>query len=216
MNGEWRRKNVLVLATGNQHKAQEILALLHDISLTVLTLRDFPQAPIIEEDGGTCEENAIKKAQGIAKYTGHVTLADDTGLQVDALNGRPGVYAARYAGEKATYEDNCQKLLQELAGVPTGHRHAHFLTVIAIADPSGVVDVVEGTLNGEISEQALGLKGFGYDPVFFLPDIGKTLAEVDLDYKNTISHRARALQKAKGLLTTKWIPQILSGRSAAR
>ena len=95
-----QQQDALVLATGNQHKQEEILALLKDLPVTVLTLRDFPQAPVIEEDGTTCEENAIKKAQGIAKYTGHVTLADDTGLEVDALEGRPGIYAARYAGER--------------------------------------------------------------------------------------------------------------------
>ena len=200
MNAERQQCTVLVLATGNQHKQEEILAFLADINLTILTLRDFPQAPTIEEDGVTCEENAIKKAQGIATYTGHVTLADDTGLEVDALGGRPGVYAARYAGEHATYADNCHKLLEELKDVPTGHRWARFLTVVAIADPSGVVDVVEGELHGEITKQVRGDQGFGYDPVFLLPDLGKTLAEVDLEYKNTISHRALALQKAKVLL----------------
>ena len=216
MNDSTQREDVLVLATGNQHKREEILALLADLPITLLTLRDFPQAPIIEEDGTTCEENAIKKAQGIAKYTGHVTLADDTGLEVHALDGRPGVYAARYAGEDATYEDNCQKLLQELRGVPSGHRQARFLTVVAIADPAGEVDIAEGILHGEITEKAQGSEGFGYDPVFLITDLGKTLAEVSLDYKNTISHRALALQKAEVLLTNKWIPQIQSGRSAAR
>ena len=216
MNDERSQQDILVLATGNQHKQQEILALLEGIDLTILTLQDFPEAPIIEEDGATCEENAIKKAQGIANYTGYVTLADDTGLEVDALGGRPGVYAARYAGEHATYADNCQKLLQELKSVPSGHRQAHFLTVVAIADPEGMVDVVEGELQGEITEQVQGGQGFGYDPVFFLPQLAKTLAEVSLHYKNTISHRALALQKAKVLLKTKWIPHIQSGRSAAR
>ncbi len=216
MNDHPHSNDVLVLATGNQHKREEILALLTDLSLTVLTLRDFPEAPIIEEDGTTCEENAIKKAHGIARYTGHVTIADDTGLEVNALNGRPGVYAARYAGENATYEDNCQKLLQELTGVPSGQRQARFLTVVAIADPVGEVDVAEGILQGEIAEVSQGSEGFGYDPVFLLPDLRKTLAEVSLDYKNTISHRALALQKAKVLLKNKWIPKIQSGRSAAR
>lgn len=207
---------MLVLATGNQHKREEILALLADLPVSVLTLSDFPQAPIIVEDGTTCEENAIKKAQGIAQYTGYVTIADDTGLDVQALNGQPGVFAARYAGEDATYDDNCQKLLREMTGISPGHREAHFLTVVAIADPAGEVDVVDGVLKGQITEKASGSEGFGYDPVFLLPDLEKTLAEVSLDYKNTISHRALALQKAKVLLTNKWIPRIQSGRSAAR
>jgi len=216
LNDHLQDQDILVLATGNQHKQEEILALLGDLPVTVLTLRDFPQAPVIEEDGLTCEENAIKKAQGIATYTGHVTLADDTGLEVQALDGRPGVYAARYAGENATYEDNCQKLLQELSGVTAGHRQARFLTVVAIADPQGEADVMEGALEGEITEALQGSQGFGYDPVFWLPDLHKTLAEVSLQEKNRISHRARALQKAKALLKTKWIPQIRSGRRAAR
>ncbi|WP_447971721.1 XTP/dITP diphosphatase [Nitrospira sp. M1] len=216
MNEPLQDQDVLVLATGNQHKQEEILALLKNLPVTVLTLRDFPQAPVIEEDGVTCEENAIKKALGIAKFTGHVTLADDTGLEVTALDGRPGVYAARYAGENATYDDNCQKLLQELSGVTAGHRQARFLTVVAIADPHGEIDVMEGVLEGEITEAVRGSQGFGYDPVFWLPDFRKTLAEISLEEKNTISHRALALQKAKALLTNKWIPQIQSGRSAAR
>lgn len=216
MNDHHQDQDILVLATGNQHKQEEILAMLNDLPVKILTLRDFPQAPVIEEDGLTCEENAIKKAQGIAKYTGHVTLADDTGLEVQALDGRPGVYAARYAGEHATYEDNCQKLLQELSGVTAGHRQARFLTVVSIANPQGKVDVTEGALEGEITEAVQGTQGFGYDPVFWLPDLHKTLAEVSLEEKNTISHRAVALQKAKALLKTKWFSQVQSGRSAAR
>ncbi|WP_454061739.1 XTP/dITP diphosphatase [Candidatus Nitrospira salsa] len=216
MNDHHQDQDILVLATGNQHKQEEILAILNDLPVKILTLRDFPQAPVIEEDGLTCEENAIKKAQGIAKYTGHITLADDTGLEVQALDGRPGVYAARYAGEHATYEDNCQKLLQELSGVTAGHRQARFLTVVSIANPQGKVDVTEGALEGEITEAVQGTQGFGYDPVFWLPDLHKTLAEVSLEEKNTISHRAVALQKAKALLKTKWFSQVQSGRSAAR
>jgi len=216
LNDHHQDQDILVLATGNQHKQEEILAMLNDLPVKILTLRDFPQAPVIEEDGLTCEENAIKKAQGIAKYTGHVTLADDTGLEVQALDGRPGVYAARYAGEHATYEDNCQKLLQELSGVTAGHRQARFLTVVSIANPQGEVDVTEGALEGEITEAVQGTQGFGYDPVFWLPDLHKTLAEVSLEEKNTISHRAVALQKAKALLKTKWFSQVQSGRSAAR
>ena len=122
----------LVLATGNPNKQQELKALLEDTGLNILTLADFPGAPEIEEDGTTCQENAIKKAQGIAQFTKCWALADDTGLEVDALDGRPGVYAARYAGEHATYEDNCQKLLKELESIPSSQRSARFMTVIAL------------------------------------------------------------------------------------
>ncbi len=216
MNEKNEQGRTLVLATGNRDKQNEITALLSDLEITILTLQDFPGAPSIIEDGATCEENALKKARGIADFTKQLTLADDTGLEVEALGGRPGVYAARYAGEEASYDDNCQKLLRELNDVPSGQRQARFLTVIAVADSSGNSDVVEGSLAGEISTENRGRGGFGYDPVFFLPDEGKTLAEISAEHKNRISHRGLALQKAKELLKTKWIPQISSGRSAAR
>ena len=190
----------LVLATGNLNKQQELKALLKDTGLKILTLADFPGAPEIVEDGTTCQENAIKKAQGIAQFTKCWALADDTGLEVDALDGRPGVYAARYAGEQATYEDNCQKLLKELESIPSSQRSARFMTVIALADFLGNVETAEGELLGQIATMQQGSSGFGYDPVFFVPEIGKTLAEMSLDQKNRISHRARAFNKAKEIL----------------
>jgi len=124
-------------------------------------------------------------------------------LEVEALEGRPGVYAARYAGEHATYEDNCQKLLEELQGVPLEKRKARFLTAVAIVDPDSQVEIVEGVLEGKITESPRGTEGFGYDPVFEVPELHKTLAELTLDQKNQISHRARALNKAKDLLKQK-------------
>ena len=193
----------LVLATGNRDKQQEMKAFLQDLHLTIRTLDEFPAAPVVIEDGETCRSNAAKKAREIARFTGMLTLADDTGLEVDALGGRPGVYAARYAGVHATYEDNCRKLLDELTGVPMDQRGARFLTVVAIADSDAAVEFVEGVLLGRIADHGSGMHGFGYDPVFVVPELGKTLAELTLDQKNQISHRGQALAKAKVVLKRK-------------
>lgn len=190
----------LVLATRNRHKGEELAALLGDLGIRIRTLEEFPEAPDVIEDGATCEANAVKKAQEIAAATGLPAVADDTGLEVDALGGRPGVHAARYAGEHATYEDNCRKLLQELNGVPRERRTARFITVAAIALPSDGVRIATGHLQGVISDAPAGSGGFGYDPVFFVPEVGKTLAEISPEEKNRISHRAKAFHQAKELL----------------
>lgn len=190
----------LVLATRNRHKVMELVALLRDLGITIRSLDEFPDAPDVVEDGATCEANAIKKARAIAEFTGLPAVADDTGLEVDALGGRPGVYAARYAGEEATYEDNCRKLLRELTGVPRERRTARFLTVAALALPSGEVQVAQGTLDGTITEEASGALGFGYDPVFFVSELGKTLAQISADQKNIISHRAKAFTHMRDIL----------------
>ena len=195
----------LVLATRNRHKAAELVALLGDLHITVRTLDEFPDAPDVVEDGDTCEANAVKKAQAIAEFTGLPAVADDTGLEVDALGGRPGVFAARYAGEDATYEDNCRKLLQELTGVPREQRTARFLTVAALAFPSDGIRVARGILNGVIAEKMSGTLGFGYDPVFFVPELGKTLAELSVGQKNTISHRAKAFAKMREILSASMV-----------
>ena len=171
--------------------------------MTVRTLDEFPAVPVVIEDGETCYANAGKKAREIARFTGALTLADDTGLEVDALGGRPGAFAARYAGDHATYEDNCRKLLDELTGVPAEQRGARFLTVVAIADPASSVEFMEGALRGRIADHCSGDHGFGYDPVFVVPELEKTLAELTLDQKNQISHRGRALAKAKDVLKRK-------------
>jgi len=191
----------LVLATRNHDKVIELVALLGDLGITIRTLDEFPDAPDVVEDGGTCEANAVKKARAIAESTGLPAVADDTGLEVDALGGWPGVYAARYAGEDATYEDNCRKLLRELTGVPREQRTARFLTVAAIALPSDGIRVAQGTLEGVIAEEASGTLGFGYDPVFLIPELGKTLAQLSADQKNTISHRAKAVTKVREILS---------------
>ncbi|MGH7232546.1 MAG: RdgB/HAM1 family non-canonical purine NTP pyrophosphatase [Nitrospiraceae bacterium] len=191
----------LVLATRNIHKGAEVAALLSDLGVRLRTLTDFPNAPEVIEDGQTCEANAVKKAVVIAAHTGLPTVADDTGLVVDALDGRPGIYAARYAGEHATYEDNWRKLLRELEGVPQARRTARFMTVAAIAHPLiPEVDIAQGILEGMIAERPSGSGGFGYDSVFLVPEIGKTLAQLTPAEKNRISHRAKAFAQAKAII----------------
>jgi XTP/dITP diphosphohydrolase len=206
----------LVLATRNRHKGEELAALLGGLGIRIRTLDEFPDAPEVVEDGDTCEANAIKKAHAIAAWTGLPAVADDTGLEVDALGGRPGVYAARYAGEDATYEDNCQKLLLELTGVPPEQRTARFLTVAAIALPLDGVRVTQGVLDGVIAEEPRGALGFGYDPLFLIPELGKTLAELSADQKNAISHRGKAFTQAIALLREMEFEVLESGRRAAR
>jgi len=190
----------IVLATRNRHKRDELAALLSDLDVRIRTMDEFPNVPEVVEDGETCQANAIKKAKTVAAATGMIAVADDTGLEVDVLGGRPGVYAARYAGEHATYEDNWLKLLRELKGVPVERRTARFITVAAIASPEGDVQVAQGILDGQIAEEPSGSKGFGYDPVFLLPESGKTLAELSPEEKNRISHRAKAFAQVRQLL----------------
>ena len=190
----------IVLATRNRHKGAEVAALLDGLGFTIRTLDEFPHAPEVVEDGATCEANAVKKAREIADATGLPAVADDTGLEVDALGGRPGIYAARYAGDQATYEDNCHKLIHELSDVPLAKRTARFITVAAFAVPSNGVRITTGELRGLITETPAGSQGFGYDPVFFVPELGKTLAEMTSEEKNRVSHRAKAFLKLRSLL----------------
>ena len=190
----------ILLATRNPDKVRELTALLGDLEICIRTLAEFPAAPDVEEDGTTCEANALKKAREMASATGIPSVADDTGLAVDALDGRPGVFAARYAGDGATYEDNCRKLLRELDGVPLERRTARFVTVAALALPGGHTQVATGTLVGVIAEECSGSQGFGYDPVFFVPELGRTLAELTAEEKNRISHRAKAFRSMADIL----------------
>lgn len=189
-----------MLATRNPNKCAELAALLGDLGIKIRTLADFPDAPEVVEDGDTCRANAVKKAIAIARHTGLPAVADDTGLEVEALGGRPGVHAARYAGERATYEDNWRKLIRELEGVPRQRRRARFITAAAVATPSGKAEVAEGMLEGMIAEAPAGTQGFGYDPIFFVPQLGKTLAQLAPGEKNRISHRARAFSKVREIL----------------
>lgn len=190
----------ILLATRNPDKVRELTALLGDLEICIRTLAEFPAAPDVEEDGTTCEANALKKAREMASATGIPSVADDTGLAVDALDGRPGVFAARYAGDGATYEDNCRKLLRELDGVPLERRTARFVTVAALALPGGHTQVATGTLVGVIAEECSGSQGFGYDPVFFVRELGRTLAELTAEEKNRISHRAKAFRSMADIL----------------
>jgi len=189
----------VVLATRNRDKLREIARLLDPERFKLLTLDDFDDFPEVEEDGATLEENALKKAREVAAATGLLTVADDTGLEVDALGGRPGVYSSRYAGENATYADNVQKLLRELQGVPREKRAARFRCVAAIVDGEREV-TAEGVCEGVILEEPRGEGGFGYDPVFFVPEVGKTFAEMSTEEKNAISHRGKAFRKAAEIL----------------
>ncbi len=192
-----------MLASANWHKVREIRALLADLPVTVRSLGEFPGAPEVVEDGATYRENALKKARSAAGFTGKPALADDTGLEVDALDGRPGLYAARFAGEGCTFQDNIAKLLRLLEGVPAAERRgARFVCVLAFVVPGGRELVVEGELRGRITEAQSGVSGFGYDPVFFVSEVGKTLAELSFEEKNRISHRRRALDKAREFLLT--------------
>ena len=190
----------LVLATQNRDKIREIRHLIEDLPVTIMTFEDFPDFPDIEETGKTLEENAILKASGIALYTGCAVLADDSGLEVDALDGAPGVYSSRFAGPGCTYDDNNRKLLKELEGVPKEKRTARFRAVIAVAWDAEKVETVEGRAEGVITVEKAGGDGFGYDPVFFYPPAGKTFAEMTLEEKNKVSHRGKALVKAVKLL----------------
>lgn len=187
----------LVAATRNKDKAREIKSILKDIDIKILDLDDFENVPDIEEDGKTFEENASKKARIISGFTRRAAIADDSGLEVDALGGRPGVKSARFAGDEADYGKNNEKLLRLLKGVPPSGRKARFVCVIAIAKDGKVLDTVKGTCAGWIALGPKGANGFGYDPLFVSPEHGKTFAELASAVKNKISHRYRALSKAK-------------------
>jgi XTP/dITP diphosphohydrolase len=190
----------VVIATRNSGKLREIRAILAPLELKILSLRDFPEIPEIIEDGQTFEENAVKKAAAVARQTGRMAIADDSGLAVDALQGRPGVFSSRYAGERATDAERYQKLLKEMTGTPQGKRGASFICAMAVASPKGKTESVEGQCRGEIAFAPKGSHGFGYDPVFYLPERGKTMAELEPEVKNRISHRAQALEKLKQVL----------------
>jgi XTP/dITP diphosphohydrolase len=174
--------------------------MLRDMAVDILPCDAFPGCPDVEEDGRTFAENALKKARAIALHTGHVTIADDSGLEVDALGGLPGLYSARFAGEPADDGRNNDRLLRELAGVADEKRGAQFKCVIAIVDGRGREKVVEGICRGAIIRELKGAQGFGYDPLFVEPASGLTFAEMDAGLKNAISHRSRAIGELKKIL----------------
>lgn len=190
----------IVLATNNFDKVKEMKKILKGPKLRFLTLKNFPNLPKVRENGKTLKENAIKKARIIAFRTGRIVLADDSGLEVKALNGKPGVRSSRFAGINCTYADNNKKLLGLMKKVPSNKRQARFICVIAIARPDRKVKTVTGVCKGKISMRVLGKHGFGYDPVFVPDGYRKTFAELGLKIKNKISHRAKALLKARKIL----------------
>ena len=184
-----------ILATRNQGKIREFQSLFSDIGLEIISLNDVESAPDVQEDGATFFENAMKKARSMAEHFGLMAISDDSGLEVDALGGRPGIYSARFAGEGATDEENNRKLLREMEGIEPGRRTARFRCVMVAYRPDGAWVKAEGTLEGIITDSPTGDRGFGYDPLFYVPELQKTLAELTTEEKNRISHRARALQK---------------------
>jgi len=188
----------LLIATKNKGKVREIADVLTPTGIEVLSLLDLDKVPEIVEDGLTFRANASKKAVVVAQFLkkpGLVVMGEDSGLEVDALGGRPGVYSARYSGENATDESNNQKLLAELSGVPLEKRTARYRCAMAMADEEGLVDVVDGTCEGLIAEAPHGTNGFGYDPIFLISDRQKTFGELPLEVKQSMSHRAQALRR---------------------
>ena len=190
----------LVLATRNPKKVEEIKALLADVPVRILSLRDFPDVPETPETGATFAENAELKAKAAALATGKPALADDSGLEVDALAGQPGILSNRFAGPEADDRDKYMRVLELMEGIPDEQRIARFRAAVAVATPDGETVVVKGACEGLIAREPKGEYGFGYDPIFYLPELGKTMAELPPEEKNRISHRAKALRAAKSLL----------------
>lgn len=199
----------IVLATRNKKKVEEIKRIVKDMPISLYTLNDFPDCPEVEEDGKTFEENAVKKARAVSRHTNMPALADDSGLEVYALNGAPGVLSARYAGENADDRKNTEKLLNEMRSVPDGKRGARFACCIALAFPVGdssvatrtetlgdeMVETFTGYSEGSIGREPKGSNGFGYDPVFYPAGCKRTFAEMDDAEKDSLSHRGAALKK---------------------
>jgi XTP/dITP diphosphohydrolase len=195
----------ILVATTNPGKMAELSAML-DLDIDWLSLADFPDAPDVAEDGQTFDQNARKKALGYAKATGCWTIADDSGLVIDALDGAPGVKSARFSGEPAKCQErtlidhrNCAKVLDLLKDVPTEKRTARFVCSLCLASPKEILIETQGTLEGLIAQSPAGCNGFGYDPIFFAPGPGKTVAQLTPDEKNAISHRGNAIRKLKPL-----------------
>ncbi len=191
----------VVLATRNEGKVREIADILAPHGFEVVSLREFPELGEITEDGATFRENAMIKATAVSGHTGLLALADDSGLEVDALDGAPGIYSSRFAGEEKDDQANNHKLLELLSDIPAERRTARFQCVVAIAEPDGWVHIAEGSCEGVIAEEPRGQRGFGYDPLFYVPAYNRTFAELDPFIKNKISHRAKALEGAVDILS---------------
>ena len=199
--------SMLVIATTNENKLKEFKEILGGLDIEILSLSDFGPIPPVIEDGDSFDENAYKKALHTAKVLGLPAIADDSGLVVDALGGAPGIYSARYAGEDATDEKNRKKLLDSLK--TEKNRAAHFQCVISIATPGGPALTYEASCDGEIIDEEKGDNGFGYDPIFFFPELGKTFAQMESYEKHQVSHRGKALAEVKAELPMikKWLEQ---------
>ncbi len=193
-------KKKLLIATNNPGKAREYRSLLRGVPYELVTMPDVGITTEVPETGKTFEENASLKAKALAAESGLLTLADDSGIEVDALGGEPGVLSARYAGDNASDEERYKLLLTRLEGVPENQRAARFRCAIAIASPDGDVKICSGECPGVITTSPRGYNGFGYDPIFYVPELGRTMAELSADEKNKISHRARAAENARELL----------------
>jgi XTP/dITP diphosphohydrolase len=191
------KTNGIVIGTHNKNKKEEIRKILNGMSLRLLDLEDFDDVPDVIEDGVTFKENAAKKALQLASFCKTCVMADDSGLEIDALDKRPGVLSSRYCGENAGYDEKCLKLFEELEGIPFEKRTARFRCAIALAEPEKLHFVVEASCEGLINTKLRGKNGFGYDPIFYIPEYKQTMAELGQDVKNRISHRALALELFK-------------------
>ena len=192
--------DALLLATTNRHKLDEFRVIFARLPFTLLSLADIQLDMDVEETGTTFLENAELKARTYAQVSGMLSLADDSGLEIDALGGAPGVYSARFMGADTSYEERFRAILEQLQGLPQEQRSARFRCVISLAEPSGYCRSVEGVIEGVIADAPRGTNGFGYDPIFLLPELGKTTAELPPEHKNRISHRGLAAEKARQLL----------------
>lgn len=192
----------IIIATKNKGKAKEFERMFEPLGLQVKTLLDYDHIEDVEETGTTFEENAILKAEEVSKKVNQVVIADDSGLIVDALNGAPGVYSARYAGLEKNDEANIDKVLKELKGIPERDRTARFYCALAVAFPNGQTITVNGSCEGLILQERKGKNGFGYDPIFFVKELGKSMAELQPEEKSGISHRGRALKKLEDRLSS--------------
>ena len=190
----------IIFATGNAGKMKEVREILKDLNVEVLSMKEAGIQADVEENGKTFQENAVIKAREIMKISGEVVLADDSGLEIDYLNKEPGIYSARYMGEDTSYRIKNGNLIERLQGVPDEKRTARFVCAIAAAFPDGSVETTEGTIEGRIGYEEKGENGFGYDPIFYVPEFGCTTAELTGEQKNQVSHRGKALEAMKEIL----------------
>ena len=190
----------IIFATNNQDKMKEIHAIMADFPAQIVSLKEAGIHADVDENGKTFEENAAIKEEAICKLTGYVTIADDSGLEIDALGGEPGIYSARYMGEDTSYRIKNANLIERLAGVPDEKRTARFVCAVAAAFPDAPTQIVRGTIEGRIGYEEAGENGFGYDPIFYVPEYGCTTAQMPPEEKNKISHRGRALKKISPIL----------------